>query len=311
MDFYAILGVNSEANFNEIRKQYYKLAKEYHPDKTRGDKTKQDKFIEIQTAYDTLSDKEKRCMYDMTNHDENILFNMAEFFSFAKQPPKAPRIYNVKITIDEYCNGSIKQINMNETVDCKECNKTGVYDHKNNIKSCGACNSLGVDIDCPFFACGICYGSGFKIINNIKCVKCNGECTIEVKTEKEIVIPVKIKSGTILSSFDDTKFKIKYDFDNDIDKLGNVIIYKGISVVKWLCGGNHTIIYSNKTIQVESEGAFNLSTFFTLENNIKLQFQLLMNDNVIRVLKKCKVIFKKIFRQNNDVKNDVRNTIVI
>jgi len=60
MDYYAVLGVNKNATPDEIKKAYRKLASQHHPDKG-GDTNK---FQEIQTAYDTLSDPQKRQMYD-------------------------------------------------------------------------------------------------------------------------------------------------------------------------------------------------------------------------------------------------------
>lgn len=63
-DLYAVLGVSKEASDAEIKKAYRKLAKKYHPDATGGDKTAEKKFIEINEAYDTLSDAKKRKEYD-------------------------------------------------------------------------------------------------------------------------------------------------------------------------------------------------------------------------------------------------------
>ena len=67
-DFYATLGVSRTASDDEIKKAYRKLAMKYHPDRNQGDKEAEEKFKEVQKAYDTLSDKEKRAMYDQYGH---------------------------------------------------------------------------------------------------------------------------------------------------------------------------------------------------------------------------------------------------
>jgi molecular chaperone DnaJ len=63
-DFYKILGVPKTANADEIKKKYRTLARELHPDKTRGDKKMEDRFKEVSEAYDILSDQKKRAEYD-------------------------------------------------------------------------------------------------------------------------------------------------------------------------------------------------------------------------------------------------------
>jgi molecular chaperone DnaJ len=63
-DYYAILGVDKEADSATIKKKYRQLARELHPDKTKGDKKLEDKFKEVSEAYDILSDDKKRAEYD-------------------------------------------------------------------------------------------------------------------------------------------------------------------------------------------------------------------------------------------------------
>jgi curved DNA-binding protein len=63
-DYYKILGVERKASADEIRAAYRKLAMKHHPDKNLGDKKSEDKFKEINEAYQVLSDAEKRARYD-------------------------------------------------------------------------------------------------------------------------------------------------------------------------------------------------------------------------------------------------------
>jgi DnaJ-class molecular chaperone len=59
-----VLGVAKDASAGDIKKAYYKVAKQYHPDQNKGDKEAEQKFLEAQKAYETLSDAEKRPIYD-------------------------------------------------------------------------------------------------------------------------------------------------------------------------------------------------------------------------------------------------------
>src|ERR1700676_3594612 len=64
MDYYKTLGVAKDADADEIRKAYRRLARKHHPDLNPGDKASEDRFKKVQEAYDVLSDPKKKEMYD-------------------------------------------------------------------------------------------------------------------------------------------------------------------------------------------------------------------------------------------------------
>src|SRR3989442_9511225 len=72
-DYYELLGVARKASAKDIRASFRKLARKYHPDLNPGDKSAEEKFKQLQEAYDVLSDSKKRQMYDQYGfYSENL-----------------------------------------------------------------------------------------------------------------------------------------------------------------------------------------------------------------------------------------------
>src|SRR2546430_14199323 len=67
-DYYDVLGVSKTASGDEIRKAHRKLVRQYHPDVNKNNKQAEEKFKEVQEAYDVLSDEHKRKQYDQFGH---------------------------------------------------------------------------------------------------------------------------------------------------------------------------------------------------------------------------------------------------
>ena len=81
-DYYDILGVSRSASQKDIKSAYYKLAKQYHPDRTKGDKESAKKFQKVSEAYEVLSDEGKRKNYDNFGSSASENFSTGGFSGF-------------------------------------------------------------------------------------------------------------------------------------------------------------------------------------------------------------------------------------
>jgi molecular chaperone DnaJ len=220
-DFYKILGVEKSASAAEIKKAYHKLAMQYHPDRNPNNKEAEAKFKEAASAYEVLSDTDKRAKYDQYGHAayENMQqggghhggmdFDLNDIFnsmfngggrSSHRNKPSGPTpqrgqdlAKNLSISLKEAYLGVKKDITFSHYFVCSTCNGQGTPE-KSGISTCQKCHGYGqVQVQQGFFAfaqpCRDCQGQGFKI--KTPCKDCQGQSR---RKEKEMVT-VSIPKG--------------------------------------------------------------------------------------------------------------------
>ena len=234
-DYYEVLGLNKGASDDEIKKAYRQNAKKYHPDLHPGDKAAEEKFKEVNEAYEVLSDKEKKARYDQFGHagvDPNYgagaggyggnPFNggididdiFSSFFGgfggsrgrSANRPHRGSDVNaGITITFEEAAKGCKKTINFNSVDNCDSCHGTGA-EPGTQAKTCSACGGSGrvtVNQRTPFGtvqtqrSCDACHGTG-KVIEH-PCHKCNGSGRHRKNHTVDVSIPAGIKDQMMLN----------------------------------------------------------------------------------------------------------------
>ena len=230
-DYYELLGVSRRAPVKEIRQSYRKLARKYHPDLNPNDKSSEEKFKQIQEAYDVLSDPKKRQMYDQFGfYSENYSggpppgsvpqgevhsdfggfdfggsggASFRDIFSQfmrgvgterqATQPQRGSDLeYQVDITFGEAVHGVVKKLSYARLDTCSDCRGTGAIG-ASSAQPCPACGGHGQ----------ISKGVG-SMRFNVPCSRCNGSgrlrnicraCGGEGRVRRADVIDVRLPAG--------------------------------------------------------------------------------------------------------------------
>ncbi len=240
-DYYEVLGVGKDASADEIKKAYRKLAVKYHPDKNPGDKEAEEKFKEAAEAYSILSDPDKKARYDQFGHagvegagpdfsgGVYILYDiLKDFFvsafgggfgggfggfgGFGGGQRQQQRVYRgrdirvrVKLTLEEIAKGVEKEITIEKSVPCTDCNGKGAR-NSSDIKTCPACNGTGqvqrvvnsfLGQTISYSTCQQCGGEG-KIISN-PCKSCGGTGLVRKRETIKVRIPAGVEAGMQLT----------------------------------------------------------------------------------------------------------------
>jgi molecular chaperone DnaJ len=223
-EYYDILGVSKDADKSQIKKAYRKLAMQYHPDKNPDDKEAEEKFKEINEAYEVLSDEEKRAMYDRYGKAglegggrssgfsggfggfedifETFFGEESPFGGSGSRRKKNRDKYGldlgieIELSFSEAVFGSTKDVEYEYKEPCKSCNATGAKDGK--METCGACGGSGQAVFRQGFMtfqqpCPQCNGTGESIKE--KCDDCGGNGFHTKKEKVEITIPEGIDNN--------------------------------------------------------------------------------------------------------------------
>jgi len=222
-DFYETLGVERNASDEDLKKAYRKLARQYHPDLQNGEQQKkqaEEKFKEINEAYEHLSDAEKRKRYDMFGHAGTQggagfegfdfgrggfgdVFNdiFEDFFGGQRGGTRAERgndlQYNLEITFEESVYGKEAKLKIPRWETCTDCKGSGAKS-ASAMKTCPSCKGAGqIRLQQGFFSvsrpCGQCEGSG-QIITE-PCPTCQGRQRLYRERTIAVHIPAGIETG--------------------------------------------------------------------------------------------------------------------
>ena len=229
-DLYKILGVDKTASAEEIKKAYHKLARKYHPDINK-DPGAEEKFNDINGAYEILGNEEKRAQYDrfgtvdgqggfdfssfyqqQSGYDPfSEIFNMftgggfgtsQQSQSFRNQPIQGQDVYKrMNIDFMEAVDGTTRTVTVDVDEPCDHCHGTGA-EHPDDVQTCSRCHGSGrvtEVVNTPFGrfqqteVCPECRGTGQTIKE--KCHECRGKGYEHVTKKLDVKIPQGIQSG--------------------------------------------------------------------------------------------------------------------
>ncbi len=222
-DFYELLGVSRDANADVVKKAFRKLAMTCHPDRHPGDKAAEQKFKDINEAYDVLKDEQKRAAYDRYGHaafenggrgpggaDFGFATGFADIFDemfgeFTGQrrgQQSATRgndlRYNLEITLEDAFKGQQATVRVPTLVACESCSGSGAETGSKPI-NCPTCQGHGrVRAQQGFFTiertCPTCHGAG-RVIEN-PCRVCSGQGRVRREKTLAVAIPAGVEDGT-------------------------------------------------------------------------------------------------------------------
>ncbi len=224
-DYYEVLGVSKKASQDEIKKAYRRLARRYHPDRNQDDSAAEERFKQVQEAYDTLSDPEKRKQYDQGGAFAGFggggggpfaggggpgfasdlgdifssVFNRGGGRDASPQPGRGRDLETeVQLSFQQAMEGAQIPITVQKASTCKLCGGTGA-NPGTAPKVCPTCGGRGIDSQSQgLFSisqpCPTCGGSG-QIIED-PCRSCGGSGLTEQTKRYRVNIPPGVRDET-------------------------------------------------------------------------------------------------------------------
>jgi molecular chaperone DnaJ len=227
-DYYEVLSVSRTAGEEELKKAYRRLAIQFHPDRNPGDKQAEERFKEINEAYQVLSDPEKRNQYDRFGHavfqspqgpggfggfdfsqgfEEVFSDIFGDFFGTGRGRSRSRSRrgedlrYDLEVEFEEAARGTEKIIKFQRLTTCDSCNGSRARGGADGVRTCPNCRGTGqVRTQQGFFSisttCGQCRGEGMMIAD--PCPKCQGQGRIRKPVSLSVRIPPGVDNGSRL-----------------------------------------------------------------------------------------------------------------
>ena len=300
--FYEILQVDKQATADDIRRSYKKLAMKLHPDRG-GD---QEKFQELQHAYEILSDESKRKIYDQYG-EEGLKegaggFEGGDIFDLLQgraggQPGKKKTksvLHTLNVTLEDIYMGNKKYLEIQRYRVCVSCKGSGSKDPKANTK-CGGCQGKGMKVvvrqismgyiqqtvQCPY-----CKGEGSVIKEKDKCTECKGEKVKKVSKTLQVDIDKGAPEGK------------RYTFAGESDEVpgveaGDVIVEVLVAKHKKFVRKGADLVYTADITLLEALTGFEL-TITHLDNRkiiVKPRAGEIIKPAVLKTVKECGMPF--------------------